>query len=206
MNSSGDFTNSKELHAVYGGVIVDVVEDSLPRVQALLSGIKSGWQKAVGSAIKRAADSGKTISKKAVTQEYAISQNTYLYETRNINHFQNDSTGGVSVVVGYAGYAIPLLKFDTTVSGDGRVSAHAKRSSPKESLDHAFLANMGGHSGIYERTGNARFPVRQIYGPATPQMIYSNEAVTDAIEEKMVETYEKRIEQEILRILNGYGG
>ena len=36
-------------------------------------------------------------------------------------------------------------------------------------------------------------------------MIYSNEEVMDEIEAKMAETYEKRIDHEILRILNGWG-
>lgn len=193
-------------NVVYGGVFVDHVEESLPRVQKLLAGVSGGWQKAVGSAIKRAADAGKTVSKKAVTNEYAITQSTYLHETRNVNHFQKDAGGGISVVFGYAGYVLPLMKFDTTVDSNGRVSTRVKRSSAKEQLDHAFKAQMGKHTGIYERVGASRFPVEELYGPATPQMMYSNEDVMDTIEEKMVETYDVRIEHEITRLLNGWGG
>ena len=47
--------------------------------------------------------------------------------------------------------------------------------------------------------------MKELFGPATPQMMYSNEAVTDEMEDKMVETYEKRIDHEILRVLNGWG-
>lgn len=72
-------------------------------------------------------------------------------------------------------------------------------------LRHAFRANAGSHWGIYERVGAERFPIRQLYGPATTQMMYSNEEVLDAIEEKMAETFEKRIDHEILRVLNGWG-
>ena len=36
-------------------------------------------------------------------------------------------------------------------------------------------------------------------------MMYSNEEVTDEIERKVADTYEKRIDHEILRILNGWG-
>ena len=193
-------------HVVYGGIFVNVVEDSLPRVQEILAGVKGGWQKAVGSAIKRAADAGKTVSKKAVTDEYTISQSTYLHETRNITHFQKDANGGISVVFGYAGHVLPLLKFNTIVGSDGRVSTQVMRNSAREQLDHAFKAQMGGHTGIYERIGPSRFPVRELYGPATPQMMYSNEDVMDTIEAKMVEAYESRIEHEILRVLNGWGG
>ena len=72
-------------------------------------------------------------------------------------------------------------------------------------MDQAFTAQMGKHRGVYERIGVERFPVRELYGPATPQMMYSNEDVLDEIEEKMAETYEKRIDHEILRVLNGWG-
>jgi len=36
-------------------------------------------------------------------------------------------------------------------------------------------------------------------------MMYANEAVTDAIDKKVFDTYEKRIDHEILRVLNGWG-
>ena len=36
-------------------------------------------------------------------------------------------------------------------------------------------------------------------------MIGTNESVADQVEDKMAEVYEKRIEHEITRILNGWG-
>ena len=64
---------------------------------------------------------------------------------------------------------------------------------------------MGSHYGIYERQGEKRFPVKELFGPATPQMMYSNEVVMDSIEAKMASTYEERIEHEITRVLNEWG-
>ncbi len=197
-------SNHSMRHGVEMGVFVDVVEDSLSRVQKLLAGISGGWQQAVGSAISRAASAGKTEAKSAVSGEYAISQSTFLQNTRNINHFQRDAEG-ISVVFGFAGYVLPLLKFNTSVNSRGVVSTQVKRQSAKETLDHAFRAQMGHHTGIYERYGPDRFPVRELFGPATPQMLYSNEDVLDRMEEKMVDAYEKRIDHEILRLLNGWG-
>lgn len=193
-------------HAIYGGVITDVVCDDLDRVTKLLAGINGGVYKAVGSALKRAADSGKTAAKKPVTQEYAISQSEFLQQTRNINHFVKESSGEVSVEFGFAGNVIPLLKFNTRVGSDGRVTTQVKRSSAAQTLDHAFSAKMGSHNGIYERIGADRFPVKELYGPATPQMMYSNEEVMDEVEAKVVDTYQSRIDHEILRLLNGWGG
>ena len=200
-----DISRADSSHAIYGGIIVDVVEDSLDKVPRLLAGINGGVYKAVGSALTRAADSGKTAAKQPVTKEYTISQSEFLARTKNINHFVRESSGGISVVFGFRGNVIPLMKFNTRVNGSGQVVTQVKRSGSAAMLDRAFSAQMGGHRGVYERTGPSRFPVKELYGPATPQMMYSNEAVTDEIERKVADTYEKRIDHEILRILNGWG-
>jgi len=200
-----DIFNQESRHSVYGGIIVDVVEEGIPHIQKVLAGVTGGWQKAVGSALSRAAQAGKTEAKKAVTAEYLISQSTFLRNTRNINHFQ-EGTDGISVVFGYAGCVIPLISFGTRVSSSGAVSAQVKRAGVRETLNNAFRAQMGAHTGIFERIGPERFPVKELYGPATPSMMYSNEDVMDRVEDKMVDAYEKRIDHEILRLLNGWGG
>lgn len=194
------------MNSVYSGLTIDVAESSLDRATKLLAGISGGVYKAVGSALARAAAAGKTAAKQPITQEYTISQSQFLESTRNINHFVRESDGGISVVFGFRGNVIPLLKFNTRVGSDRRVTTQVKRSGAATTLDRAFVAKMGGHRGIYERVGAQRFPVKELYGPATPQMMYSNENVMDAIENKMAETYEKRIDHEILRVLNGWGG
>lgn len=193
------------LTSMPAGIAVDIAEESLDRVTKLLAGISGGVYKAVGSALTRAADAGKTAAKRPVTREYAISQSEFLAQTRNINHFVRESDGGLSVVFGFRGNVIPLMKFNTRVNNKGQVVTQVKRSGTAATLERAFTAQMGGHRGVYERVGTQRFPVEELYGPVTPQMMYANEEVTDEIEAKMAETYEKRIDHEILRLLNSWG-
>ena len=200
-----DIVRSEGQHSTYAGLTVDIAEDSLDRVTKLLAGISGGVYKAVGSALTRAAAAGKTAAKQPVTREYSISQSEFLSQTRNINHFVRDTGGGLTVVFGFRGNVIPLMKFNTRVNNSEQVVTQVKRSGAAATLDRAFTAQMGGHRGVYERVGVKRFPVEELYGPATPQMMYSNEDVMDEIEDKMAETYEKRIDHEILRVLNGWG-
>lgn len=200
-----DITSTDSGHAMYAGLVVDIAEDSLDKATRLLAGINGGVYKAVGSALTRAAAAGKTAAKQPVTKEYTISQSEFLARTRNINHFVRETGGGISVVFGFRGNVIPLMKFSTRVNGSGQVVTQVKRSGSAATLDRAFSAQMGGHRGVYERIGPSRFPVKELYGPATPQMMYSNEDVTDEIERKVADTYEKRIDHEILRLLNGWG-
>lgn len=195
-------SDRKEL---YGGIIVDVAEESYDRVSKMLAGIPGGAKKAIGHALSRAASAGKTNIKRSVTKEYTISQDTFMKNTRNMNHFVRNSEGGYEVVFGFAGNVIPLMRFDTMATPSGLVSSRVKTSSPREILENAFVAKMGTHTGIYERLGIDRFPVKELFGPATPQMMYSNEEVLDDMEARMVEVYEQRIDHEIMRILNGWG-
>lgn len=191
-------------YARLAGVVVDVSAGSLERATNLLAGISGGAYKAVGSALKRAADSGKTVAKRAVTKKYTISQSEFLARTKNINHFVRESSGEITVSFGYAGCVIPLTKFNTRINGNGQVVTQVKRSSAAEVLEHSFQARMGEHRGIYERIGLSRFPVEERYGPATSQMMYSNDEVTEEISAKVSETFDKRIDQDILALLNGW--
>ena len=168
-----DVTTDTMMHSVAAGIAVDIAEEGFDRVSAILSGIPGGANRAVGSALARAAAAGKTVAKRAVTQEYAISSSEFTNRTK--------------------------------VDRSGRVVTRVKKSSARQALDHAFEAKMGSHYGIYERQGEKRFPVKELFGPATPQMMYSNEVVMDSIEAKMASTYEERIEHEITRVLNGWG-
>ena len=188
-----------------GGITVDISAEGLERIQKVLSGVRGGWQKAVGSALKRAASSGKTEGKRAVVQEYAISGGTFLSYTKNTNHFSSGGDG-IEIVFGYAGAVIPLTKFKTSVKRGGLVSTLVRKDTGTAVLEHAFPASIGSHSGIFERVGPERFPVKELFGPSTPQMMYSNEAVLNEVKQKIVETYERRIEHEILRLMNGWGG
>lgn len=190
---------------IQGGLIVDVVEEDIPRVSKILAGIPNGVYKAVGSALARAGKSGITHGARMVSKEYTLPYSEIVRHVRTINR-RKDHGSGIEVVFGYAGHVIPLVAFDFSAPKTGKLAARVKKSSSKETLDRAFVGHMGRHVGIFQRETEERFPVKELFGPAVPSMMYSNEEVMDSIEEKVVETYEKRIEHEITRILNGYGG
>lgn len=184
----------------------DVAESSLDRASKLLAGIPDGVYRAVGSAIKRSAQHGLTVGMKIVSEEYAISQGELKSRTKNINTIVKDSSGSYEVTFGYRGNVIPLIKFDTKFGSDGRVHTRVLRSSAKEVLENAFVAHVGGHTGVFEREGPERFPIRELFGPSAVQAFYAREETTDKMYEEIVNTYDSRIEHEILRVLNGWGG
>ena len=88
-----DVTTDTMMHSVAAGIAVDIAEEGFDRVSAILSGIPGGANRAVGSALARAAAAGKTVAKRAVTQEYAISSSEFTNRTKNVNNIQRASSG-----------------------------------------------------------------------------------------------------------------
>ena len=200
-----DVTTDTMMHSVAAGITVDIAEEGFDRVSALLAGIPGGANRAVGSALARAAAAGKRWRSGQSRRSMPSAAANFPTAQRISTTSSGASNGEVSINFGYRGSVIPLRVFDTKVDRSGRVVTRVKKSGARQALDHAFEAKMGSHYGIYERQGEKRFPVKELFGPATPQMMYSNENVMDSIEEKMASTYEERIEHEITRILNGWG-
>jgi len=182
-----------------------VGEYHLDRAAKLLAGIPGGVYRAVGSAVKRAAQHGLTVGMKIVSEDYAIGQDNLKQYTRHINTIVRDDGRSYEVTFGYRGNVIPLIRFDTAMSKNGRVTARVLRSNTKKTLDHAFTARMNSHYGIFEREGTARLPVKELFGPSAVQAFYASEETTDKMEEAVMKTYEERIDHEITRVLNGWG-
>ena len=183
----------------------DIGSNTIDRAQKLLAGIPGGFNKAVGSALKRSASSGEAYAARAIRSEYVVKSNDYKEYTKSKRHVDTDASGATEVSIEFIGYHIPLIRFDTTFGKDGRITARVRRDSAKKTLENAFVANIGGRTGIYERIGDKRFPLRQFWGPTTTRMMDSNDDVAEDIATHIRDTFDKRIEHEITRVLNGWG-
>lgn len=179
---------------------------SYDHAKKLLAGIPDGVSKAVGSALKRTASSGEAYAARAIRQEYIVKASDYKEYTRSKRHVTHDVSGATEVSIEFFGYHIPLIRFDTAFGKDGRITARVRKTSARQTLENAFAAKLGERTGIYERTSEERVPIRQFWGPSTTQMMSANEAVKEDIASHIRNTFDKRIEHEITRVLNGYGG
>lgn len=188
-------------------VYFDEVGDiKLDRVTKLLAGIPDGVYRAVGSAIKRSAQHGLTVGMRIVSEEYAIGQGDLKERTRNINTIEKTGPGSYEVTFGYRGNVIPLVRFDTSITKEGLVSARVLRTNVRTAMDNAFIATVNSHTGVFEREGPSRLPIKELFGPSAVQAFYAREATVDKMDEEIRNTYEGRIEHEITRVLNGWGG
>ena len=73
-------------------------------------------------------------------------------------------------------------------------------------LKHVFRTEVGthGHIGLYERLTSKRFPIEEKLGPSAPQMMDTNDDVAQTIGDKVRDTFEQRLDHEILAVLNGW--
>ena len=184
--------------------IEEVGKNSLDRVNKILSGIERGAIKAVHNSLKRAGETAKTQAARFAAEQYVISKGTFMSKVRITPKLTANSTGVTSMELRFTGGGIPLISFNVRYSRGGKLSAKVMRGGGGP-IDSAFAARVFGPVGVFERIGKSRFPVEQKFGPSTAHMM-RNEDVLEKMEDTIVETYDKRLEQEIYRLLNGFGG
>lgn len=184
-------------------VEIQASNDSVERARLLLAGISGGVKKALGSAINRTATSAEALAAKEIHAEYFVSSKEFKDKTKVKPHVTQDGTQTVLAIEFY-GQKIPLIQFDTKFGKDGRVTTRVKRSSARETLDHAFFAQIGGRLGVFERLTDAREPTRELLGPTTTQMMSYNDGLKEKIGEKIRDTFQERMDHEVDAILNGW--
>lgn len=150
-------------------------------------------EKALYFAKNRALNTVKTELARGVPKKYDTKQKTIRDRTR-----VNKNTGEVSVT----GSPIRLFKFRVTPTSPRRqlVTASVKRAS--KSLPNAFVQRMGnGTTGVFERVGKSRYPIRQLYTVSAPQMAGNEEVLQGAMERASI-VFDERLSHEIGRLLD----
>jgi len=187
--------------------MIQITSEQIDRVNLILSGIPGGAQKAFSSVIRRANSTVKAETVRQITSTYAISAQN-ARSGGNIQARVQKSDGGVVGTVSFAGYKLPLYRFNVSPTlpiQRATVKAAVMKGNAQTPFTHAFIARMkNGHTGMFERETGSSFPVTEFMAQSTAQMA-GNDEVLEHVSEKAQETINKRIEHEITRILNGYG-
>jgi len=89
-------------------------------------------------------------------------------------------------------------------------TGHQLKSTAPTRYENAFVAQMkSGHIGIFERTGGITSTgsdeIKEIMGSAVSQML-GNKEVEEKLAEETRQKFEERLDHEVNRILNGWGG
>ena len=188
--------------------MIEITSEQLERVSLILSGIPGGAEKALSGAIRRANSTVRAETVRQIAAVYNVTAQRARAEG-NIHAIVQGGGGGVVGTVSFAGHKIPLYQFSvspTVPVQRATVRAASMRNHGMTPFAHAFIARMrSGHTGMFERETGSSFPVNEFMGLSTAQMA-GNEQVLEKVSDKAQETVNNRLEHEITRILNGYGG
>lgn len=204
------------------GIGIEISSETMERVQALLANIPKGAETAYMNAINRGLLRVKTAAWRGIKQVYTV-QAAALNEATN-TRIQKASTGNLAGFVRFAGYKIPLYKFKVSPRqpGSGQLVSASVKKGGGAVFESAFIAAMGnGHVGVFERTGeqgiesrkSKRTPqgtlhtekIKEIMGLSAAEMAGQG-TVSRQVQEEAQKLVNERLEHEIDRLLNGYGG
>ena len=184
--------------------MIEITNEQIERVNLLLGDIKGAPNRALFNVINRALGTVRSQSGKVIRETYNIKQSDI---TANQNMKMKRATAGDLVgSIEFAGTVIPLKRFKVSPPAPAQRTVSVSVLRAGKRLESAYVADLGKYGvGVFERLTRRRDSSQQLYGPSTAHMM-GNENVLDKVEQAAQETIDKRVEQEITRILNGYGG
>ena len=175
------------------------------------------------SAMNRAIAHLRTNNARAIRERYDITAgkvkaNQNLFVKYNYRkgalHVEMRFSGGKFRLVDFGGFSFQGTRYEDTsrwvhvrINGQWKTvhpnvsgKAHQLKMTLPREFGHAFVAQVGGHTGLFEdRNGK----LKEVMGSSVPQML-GNENVSEKLGQEAMEKFEERLEHEVLARLNGW--
>lgn len=166
----------------------------LERARKVLAGIPDGVSKAITSASKRSGEEARSKAGTFVAQKYTLSKGSFMAKTKQSLTVNNGFT------LSFTGSVIGLNRYIARDRRPNGVFVHVKRSTGGGILPHAFR---GPNDHIFERVGTPRLPIEKKTGPSGASLM-KNDEIIELMEKTVTESFDKRMEVEINRLLAGF--
>lgn len=165
---------------------------------AMLNDFPKQIPKVLSRALNRANKAAETAAKREVADKYTLSRATVSATLK----LKGATAGNLTAELRSTGGVMPVTKYKASQTGAG-VEVQIKKGGGGL-ITSAFIANLrSGHVGAFNRTGSSRLPIKERYGPSIPSIL-GTEPVSAVIQEKAVETFDKRLDHEVSAVLGGY--
>ena len=179
---------------------VNIVFDKkkMEMAQAMLSGIKNGFPKAVSRAINRTATATNVLASKLIKKEYTIKNGTKGLVTKA-------NTGMLAGNINFKGRPRLLHNFSMGITKKG-ISVRVKRSSGRRLIPRTFIRPLvvSNAPGVLQRKkGAPRYPIEVLHGPSLPQMA-GNVNVQPEVEKFIQKKMDERLNHEVDALLKGF--
>lgn len=178
---------------------VEIDEKLIENVQSELGDFHKKAPSVITGALNRAVTNVNSNIKKQVRKEYIVKAE----DIQKTISKTKASRGDIGAEVKSRGNLMALDKFKVSPK-----TINPRRKSPIKvavkkgaaaPLPGAFMSDINGPK-LFKRSGKKRLPIKRLFGPSVPQMI-GNEEVRTQIEKEGQETFQKRLDQNIKRIL-----
>lgn len=185
--------------------MTEVSETGLDEALRIFADFPRGMQQqAIVSAANRAVMTARNIAWQETSKVYTVKRADFARYTKLTTHRLMSESIGFGLRA--AANLVPLERYKYSGGRKGRkLSVEVIRGYETEMKD-MFVANLGrGHgNAILERTTPKRESSETKFSASGAHML-DNPVVADSIGKSAAETFEKRLEHEIDRILRGYG-
>ena len=178
-----------------------ISSEGLERANKLLAHIKGAFPRAVASASNRTLEGMRTDAVRETKERY-FAKPSDIRKTLTLKKASANNLQGAMVSRGsrksLADYQITPR---TPKKGINGLQGAVKRDGGLKPLKGAFLLKRGNGYKPYVRTGHGKWAVEYLISPAIPQIL-KNEETVKIIEQKASERFEKRLDHEVMRLLN----
>jgi len=180
---------------------IRVDKKAIRRAEKLLRNIPNGTQKAIVNATNRALTKGRMVVNRGITSRFTIKA-TQVKESLSIQKASFSRLGGL---VKSNAPVTELSRFKVTPNKVTKKKPNTLKVDVKKSgfkaIPHAFIMQTkSGHTGVFERIGKARTPVKQLMGPSIPYMAKDPQIASD-VQKEMVNMFNSRLDHEVKRLL-----
>ncbi|MGN7360024.1 phage tail protein [Paenibacillus sp. SAF-054] len=177
------------------------IKDNFMQVSRSLKQMDKATRQAFLSSLNRAAQRAKTEAGRKTRERYVVKQKEVVETIR----IRKATGSALKAIMTSQGYAIPLIKFSVSPKrrlkrAPKAIKAAVLRGGAKKPIPGAFVAEAGSHTGVFERVGKKRLPIKELRGPAVPSMV-GNEVVREHVQQVYGEEMQKRLPHELDRTL-----
>ncbi|WP_218832040.1 phage tail protein [Paenibacillus campinasensis] len=157
--------------------------------------------RSVLSSLNRATQRAKTETGRKVREKYVIKQKDVVETIR----IKKAAGNALQATLTSKGHTLPLIRFAVAPrrrlkKAPKSLKAAVFRGGTKKPIPGAFVTKAGNHTGVFERVGKKRLPIRELRGPAVPSMA-ANEEVREHVQRVFAEEMAKRLPHELDRRL-----
>lgn len=180
---------------------IQIDERQIQKAQMLLKGIKGGASKAIARALNHTIAKVKTVTVKEVRKVYNIPAKELNSRMKSTNARAGSN---MEVSLGIWDLGIPLIQFYVGKPSTARKAVRVRVKKAAKLLPGGFVRAPEDKLGVFIRAGDARYPIKRLYGPSAAQMAES-EVVGHEVIQFGQQAFSERLEHEIWWLMNGGG-